>query len=625
MSSIKVCAATNYVTVADPVSNAEQIMSIIDEAVQKETNIVAFPELALTGATCGDLFKQEKLIYQAEDEIARIVDFSKDKDINIVIGAPILLDRELFDAALIIYKGKILNISLKGFVDDGDFGDEARWFVEEYDEDSYEFLGQNVNVTLHEGVKLDNLGVKVAVLLGDVMDVLDEDVDIVINLCARSITADYVTGRELATALSLDTNALAVYVEAGEGESSTDAVYAGQNTIALGDKILASSDSFDNELVYAEVDTDDISNYKKEDKLSAEEYIDELALSAKNRENTRFPFIASEDEARKEMCETILRIQTKALVKRLKVVRSEKIVIGVSGGLDSTLALIVASLACEELGISKDNIMAITMPGFGTTTRTHDNATDMMKALGVTYKEIPIGKTVEAHFNDIGHDVNDRNATYENAQARMRTMILMDVANDINGLVVGTGDLSELALGWATYNGDHMSMYAVNADVPKTVIRVVVGYVAEELLNRDFLGNGVDNNVLSKVLKDIVDTPVSPELLPANEDDSIAQKTEDLVGPYELHDFFLYHVLTNENEPEFIYEKAVALFEGEYDKDTIKHWLKTFYRRFFTQQFKRSCSPDGPKVYSIGLSPRGGYVMPSDASYRVWLDAVERL
>lgn len=631
MSSIKVCAATNHVTVADPVSNAEQIISIIDEASQKGTDIVAFPELALTGATCGDLFMQEDLILCAGEQFERVLQSTKGKDTVVILGMPLLKNvgsLKVCNSAVVIQDGNVLGLRLKGTVENSDIGDETRWFEKDYDAqtDVSNFLyNRETKVFTDEPLRIESLGIDLGIVIGERLNVFDANVDVVVNMNARAITADQITASEIAIAQSYDSNALTIYVEAGEGESTTDAVFAGQNNIVLGDKILASSNTFDNENIYAQVELDDISTYKVNAKPDAEEFVESCCLKH-SAARTKHPFIPEDKTEQARMCETILSIQKKALVKRLKVVRSEKIVIGVSGGLDSTLALIAATLACNDMGIDRSNIVAVTMPGFGTTTRTHSNATDMMKSLGVTFREIPIAATVEKHFEDIGHDVNDRNATYENAQARMRTMILMDLANDINGLVVGTGDLSELALGWATYNGDHMSMYAVNGDVPKTVIRVVVGYVADELLKGDYLGEGIDNETLSRVLKDIVDTPVSPELLPANEDDSIAQKTEDLVGPYELHDFFVYYVLNKGyNEIDWVYNTAVEYFAEDYDEATIKHWLKTFYRRFFTQQFKRSCMPDGPKVYSRGLSPRGGWMMPSDASSRIWLDAIEGL
>ena len=451
-----------------------------------------------------------------------------------------------------------------------------------------------------------------------------EEVDIVAHLGARRKVVDEDTDYFVQN-VAYDSNAQVVYAEAGDGESSTDFVFAGESAIASEYTVYKKSTPFKNQAIIAEVDIDE-----KKDALVRNQYGQTIAKSEEGPSKHKRPeivmldgdywsmpsdmlgfnpFIPDDERDKVKMCKNILKIQSKALVKRMKTIGADKLVVGISGGLDSTLALIACVNACDELKINHKNIIAITMPGFGTTSRTHDNASKMMRFYGVTKKEIDITESVKQHFADIKHGIRNKNATFENAQARMRTMILMDVANDNNALVVGTGDFSELALGWCTYNGDHMAMYSVNANIPKTVIREVVNYEADR----------IKNERLSKILKDIVDTPVSPELLPSKKD-KIAQKTEDIVGPYELHDFFLYEILYLGKTPSEVKSDAIFNFMEQYKPDVIERWLKVFIKRFFSQQFKRNCSPDGPGVYSFGFSPRGGFMMPSDASAKAWLD-----
>ena len=658
MKKIKVCAATPNIKVADPKANAKEIIRISKNAGKKGAKLVVFPELSLTGCTCGDLFLQDSLLMSSMDNLNVIAEKTKDVKAAIVFGMPALIDDNLYNIAVVLFKGKVFGIIPKNKLKWNAYGDEVRWFctgfegiakkiahfpeglknrsgriIEKYDDLMDVDIDCNLKIDLKRqlgftlGVGIGNNGS--GRYFGCAYE--GEEVDIVAHLGARRKVVDEYT-EDFVKNVAYDSNAPVVYAESGDGESTTDFVFAGESEIASEYETLKKSTSFKNQVIYADIDIDEKKEVmvrncygttipKSEESPEKHEreqifFLDESDYFA-NRprlpyQMTTNPFIPEEEPEQKQMYKTILKIQAKALVKRMKTIGTDKLVLGISGGLDSTLALIACVNACDELKLNHKNIIAITMPGFGTTSRTHDNASKMMRFFGVTKKEISISDSVRQHFSDIKHGIRNKNSTYENAQARMRTMILMDVANDEGALMVGTGDFSELALGWATYNGDHMSMYSVNGNVPKTVIREVVSYVADTMKN-ERLGN---------ILRDIVDTPVSPELLPGK-NDKIAQKTEDLVGPYELHDYFLYMLMYHGYDAKTIYETACFDFKGKYDKKTIKKWLQVFIKRFFSQQFKRNCMPDGPAVFSFGLSPRGGFIMPSDASAQAWLDSIK--
>lgn len=651
MKKIKVCAATPNITVADPKANAKEIIRISKNAGKKGAKLIVFPELSLTGCTCGDLFFQDALLASAMENLEVIAEKTKDIKAAIVFGLPVMMDHDIYNVAAVLFKGKLCGFDIKNKTLWDAYGDEFRWFryrlrgkiknIEFFPESLKNKSGKIIedftkgyDLDISENLRIDfkrQLGFTLGVGIGNdgvgkyyECSYRGDEVDIVAHLGARRKVVDEDT-EYFVQNVAYDSNAQVVYAEAGDGESSTDFVFAGESAIASEYTVYKRSTPFKNQAIMAEVDIDE-----KKDALVRNQYGQTIAKSEEGPSKHKRPdivmldgdywsmpsdmlgfnpFIPDDDRDRVKMCKNILKIQSKALVKRMKTIGADKLVVGISGGLDSTLALIACVNACDELKINHKNIIAITMPGFGTTSRTHDNASKVMRFYGVTKKEIDITESVKQHFADIKHGIRNKNATFENAQARMRTMILMDVANDNNALVVGTGDFSELALGWCTYNGDHMAMYSVNANIPKTVIREVVNYEADR----------IKNERLSKILKDIVETPVSPELLPSKKD-KIAQKTEDIVGPYELHDFFLYEIVYLGKTPSEVESDAVFNFMEQYKTDVINHWLKVFIKRFFSQQFKRNCSPDGPQVFSFGFSPRGGFMMPSDASAKAWLD-----
>ncbi|MBR6451900.1 MAG: NAD(+) synthase [Lachnospiraceae bacterium] len=595
---IKIAAVTPQVKVADVTYNVGEIIKLYQEAATAGAKIIVFPKLCITGATAGDLLYQEALIKAAKAGLQKIVTASKNKDAIVFVGLP--------------------------------------------DEN-----GKSVTAVVQNGKVLDTVKNKEDFLLE--VSVNGTDTVFTVGLCYRSradivvfplaeydlVCADTVRTQE-ALAGSRRNACILVQANAGEGESTTDFVYAGHNVIAQCGKLLTESGSFTNGINYAVADVDLISctrrmQKSKRDLTKKQPCTDSaikttmehagVILSGVIKKN---PFIADDEQEMKRRIAHIYMLQTMGLKKRLMHTNSQKAVIGISGGLDSTLALLVTVNAFDLLGFDRKNITAVTMPCFGTSDRTHSNAQDMMDQLGVTSKEISIADAINQHFKDIEHDPENHNAAYENAQARERTQILMDMANDLGALMIGTGDLSELALGWATYNGDHMSNYAVNADVPKTLMRRIVSYLADEAEKGFYDKGSAKGAELAKTLRDVVDTPVSPELLPPKEGE-IAQKTEDIVGPYELHDFFLYYMLRYGFMPHKIYRMAVVAFAGVYDGDTIRKWITVFYKRFFAQQFKRSCLPDGPKIGSVGLSPRGDLSMPSDAISTVWLDDLAAL
>ena len=631
---VKVAAATPDIRVADVAYNTEQICRLIEETVEQGAKVIVFPELCVTGYTCGDLFTQDILLSDARSALHRIADFTEDKDALIFVGLPLVVDGELYNVAAALNRGVVLGLTTKTFLPNyGEFY-EMRQFSQG-PEEAREILldGQVVPFgpqLLFESATMDSLVVS-AEICEDVwspvppsIEAAREGATIIVNCSASDETVGKSGYRKgLIEGQSARLISGYIYANAGEGESTTDLVFGGHNIIAENGTVLCTGRRFENGVIYSEIDVKRIISERRKNTTfqSAKErrliripfYIDETETVLTRTFASR-PFVPTEGKEREDRCEEILTIQAMGLKKRLAHARCRSAVVGISGGLDSTLALLVAAKAFDALSLDRRGITAVTMPCFGTTDRTYQNACKMSVKLGATLREVPIAAAVKQHFEDIGHNPEDHSVTYENAQARERTQVLMDIANQTGGLVIGTGDMSELALGWATYNGDHMSMYGVNASVPKTLVRHLVRYYAETC----------DNETLSAILYDILDTPVSPELLPP-ENGKISQKTEDLVGPYELHDFYLYYMLRFGYEPEKIYRVAQKAFAGIYDNATILKWLKTFYRRFFSQQFKRSCIPDGPKVGSVALSPRGDWRMPSDACAALWLGQIEEL
>lgn len=634
---LKVAAAVPQVRVADCGFNAERIVALAQQAAQRGVEIIAFPELSLTGYTCGDLFLQSVLLDAAEEALEAVLKGTRKLPLSLIAGMPVRHGSELYNCAVVMAQGRILGVVPKCNVPNYNEFYEARWFASgaEITSDTVILCGQEADFgrDLTFSVNGAEFGVEICedlwVAVPPSSQLALAGAKVIFNLSASPEVAgkhDYL--RSLVAQQSARTLSAYVYCSAGQGESSTDLVFAGNGFIAENGAILRESARFsaEEQLTVADVDIERLeterrrmTTFRTED-AAAETTVVELEIPESLRPETLdrdidpAPFVPTNDTRRSERCEEILSIQTCGLAQRLVHTGSKCAVIGISGGLDSTLALLVTVRAFDRLGLSRKGIIGITMPGFGTTDRTHRNAVDLMHQLGVTEREIPIRKACEQHFADIGLDPADRSAAYENAQARERTQILMDVANMEGGLVIGTGDLSELALGWATYNGDQMSMYGVNCSVPKTLVRHLVEWSAEQSDKR-----------IREILLDICDTPVSPELLPADTEGNIAQKTEDLVGPYELHDFFLYHFVRSGYAPAKILYLAENAFQDRYDYPTILRWMQTFFRRFFAQQFKRSAMPDGPKVGSVSLSPRGDWRMPSDASAAVWLAQLEEL
>ncbi len=631
---IKVAAVTPEVKVADPIYNMREICEEIEKARRKEAKIIVFPELALTGYTCQDLFLQETLLDGALEGLRCIVEYSDGIDAVIFVGLPFVKGNKLYNVAAVINEGELVGFVPKCHIPShGEFG-EGRWFAEGNREpEIVEFDGTEVPFGANLLFESDAIsGLKIAVEICEDLWVADSPsvshaengATVIVNMAASpEIVGKADHRRLLVSAASAKQFCGYVFANAGEGESTQDLVFAGHNMIAENGKIIAESASFENGILYADLDIHKIKAERRRNTTSMQGAGDDymtLPVALVYQETqlekavSKSPFVPEDAVKRAQRCEEILTVQALGLKKRLKHIGGQKAVIGISGGLDSTLALLVVVKAFDMLGLARENIIAVTMPCFGTTDRTYDNACKLSKTLGATLFEVDIKKAVTQHFEDIGQDAEKHDVTYENAQARERTQVLMDIANQQGAIVIGTGDLSELVLGWATYNGDHMSMYGVNGDVPKTLVRHLVRHFA------DTCGDGE----LAKVLLDVLDTPVSPELLPPK-DGEIAQKTEDLVGPYELHDFFLYYMLRYGFAPDKIYRLAVAAFAGEYDEEVILKWLKTFYKRFFSQQFKRSCLPDGPKVGSVGVSPRGDLRMPSDASANLWLESLKNM
>lgn len=711
---IRVAAATPRVKVADVDANVEEICRMAEIAENEQVSILAFPELSVTGYSCGDLFAQELLVSRAEEGVKRLKTFSRGKSLTLVVGVPVRVRGSLYNCAAVIQNGSLKGIVPKIYLPTYNEFYESRWFSSGCD-----FLSDTLNAygriednakdcsSPAAGAEISYAGHKVNVYPNMLFNVgratfaieICEDLWtpippsshhalagalIIVNLSASNeVLMKHQYRKQLISQQSARTISAYVYSSCGYGESTQDVVYAGSSLIYENGSLMAENKRFSLEarMIFADIDIDKLSVLRQKestfhsvapdgtcDGLDARRY---FAVACGNGAATDFekclkrhidphPFVPGNEAERDERCREITDIQVIGLATRLAHIHSQTAVIGISGGLDSTLALIVTVLAFDKLGWDRKRIIGITMPGLGTTTRTHSNASDLMAALGVTSLEIPIGKAVAQHFSDIGQNPEVQDVTYENSQARERTQILMDVANKENGIVVGTGDLSELALGWATYNGDHMSMYAVNASIPKTLVRYLVGWAAENHFESDVAGacghgaKGACDSIVGaagddsacgsvvaaretspetsrgdvadhkrsvrEILIDIINTPVSPELKPADSEGNITQKTEDLVGPYELHDFFLYHIFRFGTRPSKVYLLARKAFEGVYDNATILKWLNTFIRRFFAQQFKRSCLPDCPKVGSVSLSPRGDWRMPSDAWRTIFLN-----
>lgn len=637
---VRVGAAVPEVKVADCRFNTEKIIELMEEAAKHEVYVTAFPELCITGYTCGDLFRQSQLLESALKSLEIILHESCKYSNIFILGMPMLLDQRLYNCAVIIQKGKVHGIVPKSNITGNNGVFEGKWFRagSGLNADYVNLFDKDVPVGAHLIFQdRDNQAFQFAVeISGDLFMPFPPSsahalngAAVIFNLSANAEMAGKKEAlKNLITSQSARCISGYVYASAGVGESTTDMVFGGFAVISECGKILAQNERFTRESqhIFTEIDVQkllhDRANSASFNGYDSKTFVrkvqvdsDAARLEVLTRTFSSHPFIPSEPEIFDERCREIFSIQSAGLAKRYEHTGIKKAVIGVSGGLDSTLALLVVIHAFDMLKLGRENIIAVTMPGFGTTDQTYKNALDLMNSLGVHIREINIQNACLQHFSDIGHDPEIHDVTYENVQARERTQILMDLANKENGLVIGTGDLSELALGWCTYNGDHMSMYSVNCGVPKTLVKHLVKWVALNMADKE----------TALILERIVDTPITPELLPPSKTGWISQKTEDIVGPYELHDFFLYHMVRYGAEPEKVLFLAKTAFQGQYDEITIKKWLKTFYKRFFTQQFKRSCVPDGPKVGTIGFSPRGDWCMPSDASFRTWMDELDKL
>ena len=629
---VKAAAVTPKIKVADTKYNAELILDMMKESTRQGAKIVVFPELCLTGYTCQDLFLQERLLQGAKDALMKLVKESASLDAIFFVGLPFEILGKLYNVAAVFSHGEVLGLVPKSYLPNYNEFYEARHFVSGAELATEVVLPDGSCVPADRDLlfvceQMPKLRIGVE-LCEDLWTPNPPSIShalagasVLVNLSASNeLTGKDSYRRELVSGQSARLLAAYIYASAGEGESTQDLVFSGHNIIAENGQILAESKRFGHGILYSEIDVERLCAQRRRMTtfVTEDQTHTEILFSLKIEETklTRFidpaPFVPTDRQNREKRCDEILMIQAMGLKKRLEHTGANAVV-GISGGLDSTLALLVTVRAFDLCGRDHKEITAVTMPGFGTTDRTYDNAVKLIQSLGAEFVEVDICQAVNVHFSDIGQDPSVHDVTYENSQARERTQILMDIANKKNALVIGTGDLSELALGWATYNGDHMSMYAVNASVPKTLVRHLVRYYADTC----------EDKQLSDTLYDVLDTPVSPELLPP-EDGKISQKTEDLVGPYELHDFFLYYMLRQGFSPAKIYRLAKIAFAGTYEDETILKWLKTFYRRFFAQQFKRSCLPDGPKVGTVALSPRGDWRMPSDACVASWLRDLEK-
>ncbi|MBR2951047.1 MAG: NAD(+) synthase [Lachnospiraceae bacterium] len=631
---VKAAAATPKIKVADPAFNAQAVCEQLKEAYAAGAKIIVFPELCLTGYTCGDLFWQDTLLEEAKEALVSVMAATAGHDALVFVGLPLEKDSKLYNVAAVVQNGKVLAfIPKKQLPDYAEFG-EARYFTpgEGWAED---FWFEGTQVSFGRNILFSISGVNGLTVACEICEDLWAaeqttsahalaGANVIVNLSA----VDAVVGRDAYRQKLLEVTSARLHLgyicaAAGEGESTQDLVFGGQNMIAENGRVIAQSKPFETGVLCTELDIQKLrfdrrrnssfaaANNDEYEVISVAFTVEETALT---RKFAQMPFIPQDPAERAKRCEEILTIQAYGLKKRMEHTFCKSAVVGVSGGLDSTLALLVTAKACDLLGIERSSILAVTMPCFGTTNRTYENACKMATTLGAVLREVNIKDAVNTHFRDIGQDPDKHDVTFENSQARERTQVLMDLANQIGGMVIGTGDMSELALGWATYNGDHMSMYGVNGSIPKTLVRHLVQHYADTCESKE----------LAAVLLDVLDTPVSPELLPPV-DGSISQKTEDLVGPYELHDFFLYYMLRFGFGPKKIFRMALYTFAGIYEEEVIRKWLKTFCRRFFTQQFKRSCLPDGPKVGTVGVSPRGDLRMPSDASMAAWQKELETI
>lgn len=632
---VKVAAATPDIRVADVSYNVGKICELIDETARQGAKVIVFPELCVTGYTCGDLFFQDILLVEAKKGLNEIAAHTKEKNALIFVGVPLTVNGKLYNAAAALNRGRIIGLVTKTFLPN---------YSEFYEMRTFQAGPEKAEMIQYEGAEIpfgpqilfQADGMKELIVAAEICEdvwspippsigAATSGATLLVNCSASSEAYGKDAYRtSLISGQSARMIAGYVYANAGAGESTTDIVFGGHNIIAENGQILKESKRYRNDVIYSEIDIHRLMNERRKNttfqqmhakhRLICVPFELEKEDTVISRKIPQLPFIPDNEKERNLACEEIFMIQALGLKKRLSHTNCKQAVLGISGGLDSTLALLVTVKAFDMLGIERKNITAVTMPCFGTTDRTYTNACLMTERLGVTLREIPVKNAVKGHFKDIGQDEHTFDVTFENAQARERTQVLMDIANMVNGMVIGTGDMSELALGWATYNGDHMSMYGVNASVPKTFVRFLVKYYAEHCEDKE----------LGAALLDVVDTPVSPELLPPS-DGEITQITEDLVGPYELHDFYLYYMLRYGYEPGKIYRLAKIAFDGTYDEETILKWLKSFCRRFFSQQFKRSCLPDGPKVGPVGLSPRGDLRMPSDACAAVWLKELEEI
>ncbi|HEY8421505.1 MAG TPA: NAD(+) synthase [Thermoclostridium sp.] len=635
---VRVGAAVPEMKVADCRFNTMKIIEIMEEAKDKDVYLTVFPELCITGYTCGDLFQQSLLLDMALKSLKEIADKSSEWNNIFIVGLPLLIEQQLYNCAAVIQKGKIRGIVPKRYIPNYNEFYEKRWFREgrNLTTDFVKLFGQEIpcgDDLIFQDELTPELSFAVEICEDLWMPVPPSSIQAkngAVILCNLSASNEVIGKNEYRKVLVKSQSgrciAAYVYTSAGIGESTTDLVFGGQALIAENGTILAQSQRFKkgSQLIVQDIDVKRLyhervnsTSFTQSDFAVASRKIilEPVSFELRKllRKIDRHPFIPSDSTEYNERCSEIFSIQTTGLAKRMTHTGLKKLVLGISGGLDSTLALLVAGQTVDMLDLPRKNIIAITMPGFGTTGRTYENALNLMKSMGVDCREIDIKASCLQHFRDIGHDPDVYDVTYENVQARERTQILMDIANKEGGLVIGTGDLSEMALGWSTYNGDHMSMYSVNCSIPKTLVKHIVIWFAENAATEE----------TARILKSIADTPISPELTPPDKDGEIQQKTEDIIGPYELHDFFLYYMIRYRAEPEKILYLAQIAFENQYDGKTIKKWLKVFYKRFFSQQFKRSCVPDGPKVGTVSLSPRGDWRMPSDASAALWLDQID--
>lgn len=638
---IRVGAAVTGIEVANPEANTGEILRLIGKAKEEQVKVLVFPELCVTGYTCADLFHQRLLLQSAQESLQRILDATETEDMLLFVGMPVELDNQLFNCAVVLHRGQLLGVVPKTFIPNYNEFYEKRWFSPAGGmlRNTVCLCGQEVpfgpSILFQDRSSPLCLGVEICEDLWMPIPQSSYHALYGANLMVNLSASNELVGKaEYRHALVLQQSARClagyVYVSAGPSESTTDLVFGGHAMIAENGSMLEERRFAESTVLTADLDLDKLRNERKKANsfmgsveprdyrtvfFSFEEKEAPMEPSDLRRFVDAYPFVPGNKANRDERCREIFTIQWNGLAQRLRKIGARRAMVGISGGLDSTLALLVTREAFSRLGYPLENVRGITMPGFGTTGRTKGNAQALMEELGVNSREISISKASLLQFEDIGHDPSVHDVTYENVQARERTQVLMDIANKEGGIVVGTGDLSELALGWCTYNGDHMSHYGVNAGVPKTLVKYLVSWYADT----------TDNQAVSRILRDILDTPISPELLPPDPEGTIRQKTEDVIGSYDLHDFYLYHMMRWGYEPEKIYFLAQKAFAGRFSKEEILHWLKGFYRRFFSQQFKRSCLPDGPKVGSICLSPRGDWRMPSDASAHIWIKQIEAL